>query len=54
MVHNHPSGDHTPSRDDIDSTRRICETGNRLNVCVHDHIVVSSRGHTSMRALGLL
>ena len=54
MVHNHPSGHPTPSRADIDITRAIAEAGKRLNIVVHDHIIVGSTGHTSLRAKGLI
>jgi DNA repair protein RadC len=54
LAHNHPSGDHTPSRADIDLTRRIAQAGHLLGIVVHDHIVVSSTGESSMRALGII
>jgi DNA repair protein RadC len=54
LVHNHPSGDPAPSRADIDITRSIAEAGKRLNIAVHDHIIIGSSGHASMRALGLI
>ncbi|HEX8301418.1 RadC family protein [Sphingomonas sp.] len=54
LVHNHPSGDPSPSRADIEITRSIAEAGKRLNITVHDHIVIGSEGHTSLRAQGLL
>lgn len=54
LVHNHPSGDPTPSRADIDMTKHIIEAGRPLGVLVHDHIIVGRDGHTSMRALRLI
>jgi DNA repair protein RadC len=54
LAHNHPSGDHTPSRADIDLTRRIANAGHLLGIVVHDHIVISSQGESSMRELNLI
>lgn len=54
LVHNHPSGDPTPSRADITLTRDIIEAGKRLNIAVHDHVIIGATGHSSMRALGLI
>jgi DNA repair protein RadC len=54
IVHNHPSGDATPSQQDIRLTRNLIEAGRHLNIAVHDHIIVASRGHASLRALGLI
>jgi DNA repair protein RadC len=54
LVHNHPSGDPAPSRADISLTRDIIDAGKRLNVAVHDHVIISATGHSSMRALGLI
>jgi DNA repair protein RadC len=54
MVHNHPSGDPTPSRADIDMTREVREAGEKLGIALHDHIVVAKRGNSSFKALGLL
>ena len=54
IVHNHPSGDPTPSRDDIDMTRRIEDIGNQLGIKLHDHLIISKTGHQSFRSLGLL
>lgn len=54
LVHNHPSGDPSPSRADIQLTREIIEAGRRLGVAVHDHIIIGANGHSSMRAAGLL
>jgi DNA repair protein RadC len=54
LVHNHPSGDPAPSRADITLTRDIIDAGKRLNIAVHDHVIIASSGHSSMRALGLI
>lgn len=54
LVHNHPSGDPTPSRADIQLTREIAEAGRRLGIAVHDHIIIGNAGHSSMRSAGLL
>ncbi|CAN5466452.1 DNA repair protein RadC [soil metagenome] len=54
LVHNHPSGDPQPSRADIDITRAIAEAGKKLGVAVHDHLIMGTSGHTSLRAQGLM
>ena len=54
LVHNHPSGDPAPSRDDIQMTKAIVDAGRPLGLSVHDHVVVGRTGHASFRALGLL
>ncbi|QQV78109.1 DNA repair protein RadC [Sphingomonas aliaeris] len=54
LVHNHPSGDPAPSRADIDLTRNIIEAGKRLNIAVHDHIIIGTGGYSSLRAMGLM
>jgi DNA repair protein RadC len=54
LVHNHPSGDPTPSQADIDMTRHIIEAGRVLKITVHDHLVVGSQGVASFRSLGLI
>lgn len=54
LVHNHPSGDPAPSRQDIDLTREVADAGRRLGIAVHDHIIVGSGGHVSLRAQGLI
>jgi len=53
LVHNHPSGDPTPSRQDIDMTRQVIEAGRSLKISVHDHLVVGREGVASFKALGL-
>ena len=54
MVHNHPSGDPTPSRADIDMTRMIIEAARPLGVLVHDHVIVGRSGVASFKALRLI
>lgn len=54
LVHNHPSGDPTPSKADIDVTKQIVEAGRPLGIAVHDHVIVGRNGHASFRALRLL
>jgi DNA repair protein RadC len=54
MVHNHPSGDPTPSRADIDMTRQIQAALKAVGVTLHDHLVIGSRGHVSFKAQGLV
>ena len=54
LVHNHPSGDPQPSRDDISMTRAVMEAGRHLGLVVHDHVIIGRGGHVSMRAQGLI
>ena len=54
LVHNHPSGDPAPSQTDIRLTRQIVEVAKNLGIAVHDHIIIGSKGHSSMRAMGLI
>ena len=54
LVHNHPSGDPTPSAADVDMTRQVIEAGRVLKVAVHDHLVVGRHGVASLKALGLI
>ncbi len=54
IAHNHPSGDPTPSRQDIEVTRKVVAGGAPLDISVHDHVVIAKTGWTSFRALGLL
>jgi DNA repair protein RadC len=53
LVHNHPSGDPTPSSADIDMTRQIVEAGRPLRIAVHDHLIAGRDGVASLKALGL-
>ena len=54
MVHNHPSGDPTPSRADIETTKQVKEAGEKLGVILHDHIVIGRSGDASFKSIGLL
>jgi DNA repair protein RadC len=54
LVHNHPSGDPTPSRADIEMTRQIVEAAKPLGLVVHDHIIVGRQGHVSFKGLRLI
>ena len=54
LVHNHPSGDATPSRDDILMTHEVREAAEKLGIKLHDHIVIGKGNHVSFKAEGLL
>jgi len=54
LVHNHPSGDTTPSRADIDMTREIIDVLDPLDITVHDHLIAGARGVTSFKSAGLI
>ena len=54
LVHNHPSGDPTPSRADIAMTKTIIDIAKPLGVTVHDHVIVGRDGHASLRGLKLI
>jgi DNA repair protein RadC len=54
LVHNHPSGDPTPSRADIAMTREVVTAAKTLGIAVHDHLVIGRSGHASFKSLGLL
>ncbi len=54
LVHNHPGGDPTPSRADIEMTKRIIEIARGLGIEVHDHIIVGRDGHASLKGLKLI
>jgi DNA repair protein RadC len=54
LVHNHPSGDPTPSHADIQMTQRIIAVAQPLGISVHDHIIVGKEGHASLRGLKLI
>ena len=54
LVHNHPSGDPTPSRADIQMTQAIIEVAKPLGISVHDHIIVGKEGHASLKGLKLI
>lgn len=54
IVHNHPSGDPTPSHADIQMTKSIVEIAKPLGISVHDHIIVGKEGHASLKGLKLI
>ena len=54
LVHNHPSGDPTPSQADIQMTKAIIDIAGPLGIAVHDHIIVGKNGHASMKGLRLI
>ena len=53
MVHNHPSGDPTPSRADIEMTREVAKALTTIGISLHDHVIVGHNEHASLKALGL-
>jgi DNA repair protein RadC len=54
LVHNHPSGDASPSRDDIELTKQIIAACRPLGILVHDHIIVAKDGNVSFKTQGLI
>lgn len=54
MIHNHPSGDCTPSREDINITKRLVDAGELLGVSVLDHIIVVGDGYCSLKEKGFI
>lgn len=54
LIHNHPSGDPTPSLADIDITKKIVKAAATVNVAVHDHVIVAESGHYSFKSFGLM
>jgi DNA repair protein RadC len=54
LVHNHPSGDPTPSAADVQMTRQINDIARPLGITVHDHIIIGKTGHSSLKGLKLL
>lgn len=54
LVHNHPSGDPTPSTADVDMTRQVADAARSLRIAIHDHLVVGRHGVASFKALGLM
>lgn len=54
LVHNHPSGDPTPSSADVDMTKQIVDAARPLRITIHDHLVVGRDGTASFKALGLM
>jgi DNA repair protein RadC len=53
LVHNHPSGDPTPSQADISMTHQIIDVASKLGIAVHDHIIIGRKGHASFKAMKL-
>ena len=54
LVHNHPSGDPTPSKADIEMTRAVAKALDAIGVTVHDHVIIGRGRHSSFKSLGLL
>ncbi|WP_245293205.1 RadC family protein [Mongoliimonas terrestris] len=54
LVHNHPSGDPTPSRADVTMTKQIVDVAGPLGIAVHDHIIIGRDGHASLKGLRLM
>ena len=54
LVHNHPSGDPTPSREDVEMTKQIIDTAKPLGIEIHDHLVIGKGKHASFKSLGLI
>ena len=54
IVHNHPSGDPTPSAQDVRITQDLVEAARHMKITVHDHVIVGAQGRASLRAMGLI
>jgi DNA repair protein RadC len=54
IVHNHPSGDPSPSQQDIRLTKELVEAGRHMKIMVHDHVIVGSQGRSSLKSMGLI
>jgi DNA repair protein RadC len=54
LVHNHPSGDPSPSSADVEMTKLVVEAARTLDIAVHDHLIIGRQGHSSLRQLGLM
>ena len=54
LVHNHPSGDPRPSKEDVTLTREIQAAARPLEIILHDHLIIARGGHTSFKSMGLL
>ena len=54
LMHNHPGGDPTPSRPDIEMTRVIVEIAKQFGIAIQDHIIVGKQGHASLKELKLI
>ena len=53
-MHNHPSGDPAPSRQDIALTREIAAAARPFNIAVHDHVIIGAHGEASLKVLGVI
>lgn len=53
VVHNHPSGDPTPSKADVEMTKTIAGIGAQMGIIVHDHIIIGKNGHASLKGMKL-
>jgi DNA repair protein RadC len=53
-LHNHPSGNPEPSREDIQITKQLADAGRLMGIPVHDHVIIAGRGYTSLAERGLL
>jgi len=54
LYHNHPSGDPTPSQDDIDTTKRIVESGEILGIALLDHLIIGENKYISLKEKGII
>ena len=54
VVHNHPSGNREPSREDIQITKQLAEAGKIVDIPLHDHVIIAGNGHTSLAEQGYL
>jgi DNA repair protein RadC len=54
LAHNHPSGDPTPSQADVAMTKTLVEVGQLLGIAIHDHLIIGTQGHSSLKAMGLM
>jgi DNA repair protein RadC len=54
MVHNHPSGDPSPSKDDIAMTKEVASAADKLGIALHDHLIIGRKGHASLKSMGLI
>jgi DNA repair protein RadC len=53
-LHNHPSGNPEPSREDVQITKQLVEAGKLMGIPVHDHLIIAGRGYTSLAERGLM
>lgn len=54
LMHNHPSGDPTPSRNDVELTKEIVAAAKTLGIAVHDHLIVAKQYHASLKGMGMM